>query len=602
MGPNWITGHRLCLLTDRWVNFATVHPPRAQRASAIVLALAGQLASWGRATAAQLPDSQHILRSARSAQAEFESLRRHNLPTEPGHGGADCDERVGRFCYWYDDDGETRPPPPPPPEAAAITRARDRLLTTLDSAALALPGDAWIAGQRVRYLLQSGRSAEALAVARTCAAQRWWCQALTGLVWHVTGDYGAADTVYRVALDAMPPDERCRWTDISSLLEGDLARRYRRLSCEERGAFERRLWWLARPLYSLPGNDRRSEHLARATMARIEQDARSTYGVPWGDDLRELMLRFGWPAYWTQAEPPTLSGLADTPITGHDPEPAFHFLPDGAAFDDTGSATPQVWDLRASRARERYAPHYATAVAPLEHQVALFPRRDSCLVVAAYDVRTDTLFSGDSLQAALVLARDERSVPVIERRPGAKASDVIVAKADCAPQLVSLELVAPARRHVARARYGVRPPGAGAGLSLSDILLFDPPDSLPTQLAAALPYVKGSTVADPRARLGLFWEIAGLDSGEVVTTEVTVLPVGTGWLRKAAESLRLAGRRASVRLQWREVPEHHGAVASRALALDLSGLSPGPYRIELVVHGPAAARASATREITVRAR
>ena len=69
-----------------------------------------------------------------------------------------------------------------------------------------------------------------------------------------------------------------------------------------------------------------------------------------------------------------------------------------------------------------------------------------------------------------------------------------------------------------------------------------------------------------------------------------------------SESLRLAGRRASVRLQWREVPEHHGAVASRALALDLSGLSPGPYRIELVVHGPAAARASAIREITVRVR
>ena len=602
MGPNWITGHRLCLLTDRWVNFATVHPPRAQRASAIVLALAGQLASWGRATAAQLPDSQHILRSARSAQAEFESLRRHNLPREPGHGGTDCDEHVGRFCYWYDDDGESRPPPPPPPEAAAIIRARDRLLTRLDSAALALPGDEWIAGQRVRYLLQSGRSAEALAAARTCPAQTWWCQALTGLAWHVAGDYSAADSAYRVALDAMPPDERCRWTDISALLEGDLARRYRRLSCGERGAFERRLWWLAQPLYSLPGNDRRTEHLARATMARIEQDARSTYGVPWGDDLRELMLRFGWPAYWTQAEPPTLSGLADTPITGHDPEPAFHFLPDGAAFDDTGSATPQVWDLRASRARERYAPHYATAFAPLEHQVALFPRRDSCLVVAAYDVRTDTLFSGDSLQAALVLARDERSVPVIERRPGAKASDVIVAKADCASKLVSLELVAPTRRHVARARYCVRPPGTGAGLSLSDILLFDPPDSLPTQLAAALPYVRGSTVADPRSRLGLFWEIAGLDSGEVVTTEVTVLPVGTGWLRKAAESLRLAGRRASVRLQWREVPEHHGAVASRALALDLSGLSPGPYRIELVVHGPAAARASAIREITVRVR
>src|SRR5207237_8602856 len=125
---------------------------------------------------------------------------------------------------------------------------------------------------------------------------------------------------------------------------------------------------------------------------------------------------------------------------------------------------------------------------------------------------------------------------------------------------------AQARRHVGVARYGGRPPGElGAGLSLSDILLFDPPDSLPTQLAAGLPCGGGSTVVDSRSRLGLFWEIAGLDSGEVVTTEVTVLPVRAGWLRKAAESLRLAGRRASVRLEWREVPERHGYLAGRAL-------------------------------------
>jgi len=156
---------------------------------------------------------------------------------------------------------------------------------------------------------------------------------------------------------------------------------------------------------------------------------------------------------------------------------------------------------------------------------------------------------------------------------------------------------------VARARYGVRRPAVlAAGLSLSDILLFDPPDSLPTQLAAALPYVRGSTVVDSRSRLGLFWEIAGLDSGEAVTTVISVLPVGTGWLRKAAESLRLAGRRASVRLEWREIPEQHGPVAGRALAVDLSGLAPGQYRIEIVVQGPGRRRGSTTRVITVRER
>src|SRR5439155_822760 len=224
-----------------------------------------------------------------------------------------------------------------------------------DSAALAVPGDEWLAGQRVRYLLQSGRSADELLAARACRAPIWWCQALTGLAWHVAGDFASADSVYRDALDAMPPDERCRWTDIAPLLDAPLARRYRRLPCDERGALEQRVWWLAQPLYSLPGNDRRTEHLARATMAQIEGDARSTYGVPWGDDLREVTLRFGWPSYWTQGEPRTFSGFVDPPITGHEPQPAFHFLPDASALDDPASASPQVWEPHAPRAREHRA-------------------------------------------------------------------------------------------------------------------------------------------------------------------------------------------------------------------------------------------------------
>ena len=564
-----------------------------------VLAIWLVLAAPPIAAPAQQRDSQHIVRSAREAQAEFESIRRHNLPTQFGGGGYDCDEHIGRFCFWYDDGAAS--PGSPPPEPERIGRARDRLLARLDTAAAAAPGDDWIAGQRVRYLLQSGRTAAALAAAQACGAAPWWCGALVGLAQHVAGNYAAADSAYRTALRDMPRVERCRWTDVSLLLDGELARRYRQLSCDERGAFEERLWWLAQPLYSLPGNDRRTEHLARATMARIEQDARSPFAMFWGDDMRETLLRYGWPAYWTQ-QPPRSIGSVEPLVTSHEPEPAFHFLADARAFDDPASSQGENWTPVAHRPRERYAPAYATAFAPLVHQVALFRRGDSCLVVAAYDVSEDTLFAGTARDVALVLARDERSVPVIERRPDAGASDVIVAKVDGGPQLLSLELVAAARRHVARARYGVRPHDALAGFSVSDILLFDPPDTLPTELAAVLPYVRGSTVVRGSARVGLFWEVAGLDSAEATTTVVTVLPVGTGWLRRAAQSLHIAGRRASVRLEWQELPQLRGAVAGRPLAVDLSGLSPGRYRIEIAVHGASGRRAVATREIEVAGR
>ena len=47
----------------------------------------------------------------------------------------------------------------------------------------------------------------------------------------------------------MPEAERCRWNDLSLLLEGDARKRYEKLACAERTAFERRYWNLSRPLW-----------------------------------------------------------------------------------------------------------------------------------------------------------------------------------------------------------------------------------------------------------------------------------------------------------------------------------------------------------------
>ncbi|HEU5260271.1 MAG TPA: hypothetical protein VFU41_02480 [Gemmatimonadales bacterium] len=555
--------------------------------------------------AAQQGDSQQILRFARDAQADFEWIRRHHLPTRHGYGGSACDERIGRFCFWHPDDRTD--PPPPPEEPRRIRAARDRLVQQLDSVAALLPGDEWIAGQLVRYLVESGRSTEAVAAVRECRAAAWWCGALAGFALHTAGDFAGADSVYRAALGDMPREERCRWTDLTLLLEGDLGRRYRRLNCDERRAFESRLWWLAQPLYSLLGNDRRTEHLARATLSRIAEKARTPYAVSWGDDLREITLRYGWPTSWTQ-EPAGGSAAPDVLVSGHEPSPSFHFLADAGAFDDPATASSSAWTLHARRPRERYGPAYAHSVAPLEHQVALFRRGESCLTVAAYDVGRDTGFARASPDATLLLARDEDAASVTERRPGAGSSDVIVAQAECEPLLLSLEVVAPDRRHAARARYGVHPPRAppvtGDGVTVSDILLFDPPDSLPTELAAVLAYVRGSVTARPDTRLGLFWEVYGLNpAGETVITAVDVVPARAGWLRRATQSLGLAKRRAAVRLEWSEVLRPRGLVAGgaggaggagRALALELSGLSPGRYRV--------AVRAATERSAAVAAR
>jgi hypothetical protein len=82
---------------------------------------------------------------------------------------------------------------------------------------------------------------------------------------------------------------------------------------------------------------------------------------------------------------------------------------------------------------------------------------------------------------------------------------------------------------------------------------------------------------------------------------VNVVPARTGWLRRRTESIGLARRRAPVRLEWTEMPRVRGLVAERALALDLSGLSPGRYRVEVRVEAARGA-AVATRELRVVAR
>ena len=130
------------------------------------------------------PDSQATLRAARRAQAEFESFRRYHLPEASDYAGQPCDLHIGRYCFWYGDQTNDSVPEP-----TVIRDARTRLLARLGDAAAILPGDDWIAGQRVRYLIESGQRADAVAVGAQCRATAWWCAALVGFTLHAAGDF-----------------------------------------------------------------------------------------------------------------------------------------------------------------------------------------------------------------------------------------------------------------------------------------------------------------------------------------------------------------------------------------------------------------------------
>ena len=203
-------------------------------------------------TAAAIPpDSQSLRSHAEALQARFERLRLRAMPRTLSGGSQRCDAVIGRLCIW-DDGPDARRPPPEPVETRL---ARLDLLVALDSVAQGIAGDHWVFGQRIRYLIEAERHADAAALARSCGLPtRWRCDAFLGYAHHRAGRVALAETAFRRTLRSMPPQLRKEWTDPAPLLDGDL-RDWLALQPDSAAAVGR-IWTLADPLFLVRGNDR----------------------------------------------------------------------------------------------------------------------------------------------------------------------------------------------------------------------------------------------------------------------------------------------------------------------------------------------------------
>ncbi|MGI8545791.1 MAG: hypothetical protein ACR2M1_00420, partial [Gemmatimonadaceae bacterium] len=351
-------------------------------------------------------DSLRILNDARSAQFRFETSRRMNLPRLQPSAQHQCDALIGRMCYWNeDDDGSQRDTAVAEP--GPIRRARARLITTLNGLAARSPADTWVTGQRVRYLVEEGADSAAIAAGRQCRSVTWWCKVLTGYALHSAGDYSASEVTFDSALATMPHDVRCKWTDIALLLTDKERDAYQRLACNARGQMEQHFWKLAQPSYAVRGNDRRTEHFSRVLLADLwSSSTTNAYDMPWGDDMREIIVRYGLPL-WYATSWSTGAGSAAA-VTGHDRPHSYHFVA-SAGSDGTR------WDLRSKTAREKYAPPYIDSVADLDAQFAMLKRGDSAVLVAIYAraTRPDSTvlwLSGDS--GTIVVTHDSAHAQV----------------------------------------------------------------------------------------------------------------------------------------------------------------------------------------------
>ncbi len=545
--------------------------------------------------AQSVPDSARLLGAVRSEQRDFEAYRRTRLPLELG-GTAVCDVRIGRYCYWRGDDDDQNMPPEPP----EIRKRRFVLIAALDSAASRIPSDPWVAGQRVRYLVEADSIDDAIAAARQCRAERSWCAALAGYAQHVGGRFADADSTYRVALAAMPEPERCRWLDVGDIIADDVRARFKQLPCADRDAFIRRLVWIGAPLLSVAQTDLLTEHFARLTRARMAEHSASVDGEYWADDERVLMLRYGWPRWFTRRDQPYTSLPSRPSITGHDAGMPYYFFPSVHAVDSLVDLRPSDWNLDDPRAVSGYSPRYARSVHDLVGQVAVFRRGDSAVVVATWDARRDTTLTGRDLDVTLLLA-DVGSVKATTRGRGHNIGRLDVA-APIDSGLVSLEVLSPDDRRAGRLRVGLAP-RPRSSVALSDLLLYSSADSPPETLAAARDSALFGNVV-PRARgVGVFWESYGLPSdARPVEYTLVVEQFGTSWMRRAAERLHLADPTTGTRVQWQEVPRSAHGIAARGVRLDLARLRTGRYRVTLDVRAANGAQASTTREIEIRDR
>ncbi len=565
------------------------------------------LRAWGvetlRAQAANSAvDSVTVYENARQAQQQFEEFRVAGLPWGWQRSRSSKDEVVGRLLLIGDSEETWQPLPEP----EATGQARERLLAALDRAAQRVPGDSWIAGQRVWYAIEGGDPAGALDRLAGCLAERWWCHALRGLALHASGEFVIAEEAFNAALAVMPSTRRERWLDPIDLLDRDARRTYRRLDPAEREHFVRRFWWLADPFYAVPGNDRLTEHFARHVQDRIFENARSPFEMRWGKDLREVLVRYGWPVGWERIRRRSggLGAISRSGIIGHDPPGERCFAPAAAVLEGPTRVAPGEWSIEDDGARTSYAPRYAEKIFELDHQLAVFRRAGEAVVVAGWQV-SDSIPEGDPVDAALVIASGPTDSSSTARSRTTESHGVLELQVPWTPSVVSVEALAPETGRAARARYGLPISGAGTRRPVvSDLLLLDSPGELPLSLEDAVPRARGSTRVWSNERLGIYWELyPGTGRPHEVSIAVALKDERQGFWRKLGSTLNLAGDHTdSVALEWSESIPVGTFVYPRALEVSLPELPAGEYMLELTVRFADSSRVVANRAITVEGR
>lgn len=515
-----------------------------------------------------------------------------------------------------------------PQYRANIAAKRSRLLATLDSAQAADVRNAWLAGQLVRLRVADLDERGAARAAANCRTEGWWCPALRGLVQTRSGQYLAADSSFLGMRQAMGDSLRCEWDDVSELLEEVDRARFRSMSCAAREQLAGIIWWLADPLWREPGNARRAEQDARRTEIAVgrmaAQDERFSYdGLPGGEAVESLVLRYGWPTYrswlgmaeerehtnwlsYSENSPPSspyssleyaLDRIHTFPSWRAALNP-FEAKPEDWRFvdeDSTGMPTATWWPT------EHFRPARRLVQLP-EGQTVSVRRQSYIEVVSAVTMgHPAQLRARDRYDVMLLASSGPERVDSLDQQWAASGDTVrLRGRLSGEPTLLGIEAVGQAADGLdARTRFGVSPPRPLSALAadepaVSDLALLPPLSA--AQLAAPsdtlLHLLRPSSMltANDR-RLSLYWESYNTRPSDSVQIVLRVVPEnGASLLRRLGIAARLiSDPTEGVEVRWLD-SEPLGGQATlvgpvpaqmRAITLDLGRLKPGRYLIDL---------------------
>jgi hypothetical protein len=530
-----------------------------------------------------------------------------------------------------------------------VRTARLALIDEYAKAQQRFPDNSAIAAQHVRFLVEQSMLDSALFVSRSCGGDLPFCLLLQGFVESRRGRIDNAGLLFDAAAHHMPREDRCGWRDIQLLLPDSVTLMYNQLSCTPRQQMVAKYWWLADPLYSDSVNERLVEHQSRVMrlmlLEGLPRDARYRYRDRDGSlpqAFRKTIIRFGWPTYmgwggdvvdgghngWlkryqTDSFPPYTTYEYST--TGR-----VHTTPSLSTINWTMDVADSSWNINAGpddkRAWDWWPSEHMYRARRLltlpSYQIAMLRRDTSVLLASAHDISASELTALRSGANATLLVtsapdsvfrlEDKRLIndSIVRMRGHIRSGRTLFAMELRDSMPLGLD---------ARTRIGIDPPKTLRGMAKGTIALSDPivlemrdRNAGPLQPGEALlDRMLGSTTIslsnDPR--IGVFFESYGVSARDTVSVSVSLhRRENLSAFRRLGMAIRVADDvNASVTIKWTEPNAAHvvrtvtGAVPiqSRAVALDISGLSPGPYEIVVGIQRGSQPVVTSSRWVTV---